>query len=157
VSDAYLILKWAHIVSSTVLFGTGAGIAFFFIRAQRAGDVRIVAAVAKDVVLADFLFTALAVVTQPVTGFALMWLGGYSWSLPWLQMSVVLYALIGCCWLPVVWLQIRMRDLAVSAAANNADLGADYRRYYKLWFALGWPAFIGVLAVFYLMVTKPVL
>ena len=156
-TDAYLILKWAHIVSSTVLFGTGAGIAFFFVRAQRTRDVRVIAAVGKDVVLADFLFTAIAVVTQPVTGFALMWLAGYSWSLKWLQLSALLYVLIGCCWLPVVWLQIRMRDLAIAAASNNAELGADYRRCYKLWFALGWPAFIGVLAVFYLMVVKPVL
>ena len=156
-SDAYLILKWAHIVSSTVLFGTGAGIAFFFVRAQRTRDVRVIAAVSRDVVVADFLFTAIAVVTQPVTGLALMRLAGYSWSLAWLQLSALLYVLIGCCWLPVVWLQIRMRDLAIAAAENDTHLGADYRRYYRLWFVLGWPAFIGVLAVFYLMVKKPLL
>jgi uncharacterized membrane protein len=155
--NAYLIIKWAHIISSTVLFGTGAGIAFFFVRAQRTRDVRVIAAVSRDVVLADMLFTAVAVVTQPVTGFALMWLAGYSWSLRWLQLSALLYVLIGCCWLPVVWLQIRMRDLAIVAASNNAPLGPVYQRYYKLWFALGWPAFIGVLAVFYLMVAKPAL
>ena len=154
---AYLIVKWAHIISSTVLFGTGAGIAFFFVRAQRTNDVRVIASVAKDVVLADMLFTLVAVVTQPVTGFVLMWLTGYSWSLRWLQLSALLYVLIGCCWLPVVWLQIRMRDLAIVAASNNTTLDPDYQRYYKLWFALGWPAFIGVLAVFFLMVAKPLL
>jgi uncharacterized membrane protein len=157
VTEAYLIIKWAHIISSTVLFGTGAGIAFFFVRAQRTNDVRIIAAVSRDVVLADVLFTAVAVITQPVTGFALMWLAGYSMSMRWLQLSALLYVLIGCCWLPVVWLQIRMRDLAISAVSNATSLDPDYQRYYRLWFVLGWPAFIGVLAIFYLMVAKPAL
>jgi uncharacterized membrane protein len=155
VSSAYLLLKWAHIVSSTVLFGMGAGIAFFFIRAQHTGDVRIIAAVGKEVVLADTIFTAAAVVTQPVTGLAMMWVAGYSWTLSWIWASIVLYFLIGCCWLPVVWLQIRMRDMAATAAASGSDLSALYFKYYRRWFALGWPAFIGVLVVFYLMVGKP--
>jgi uncharacterized membrane protein len=154
-SGYYLLIKWVHIVSSTVLFGMGAGIAFFFVRAQRTGDVRIIAAVSRDVVLADAMFTAAAVVTQPATGLAMVWLAGYSWTLPWIQMATALYVLIGCCWLPVVWLQIRMRDMAVAAAATGSPLGSAYQRYYRCWFALGWPAFIGVLVVFYLMVAKP--
>jgi uncharacterized membrane protein len=155
--NVYLFVKWLHIVSSTVLFGTGAGIAFFFVRAQRTGDVRVIAAVGRDVVLADMLFTAVAVVTQPVTGFMLMTYAGYPWTTPWLQSSALLYVVAGCCWLPVVWLQIRMRDLAVVAAAAQAALTAEYRSCYRLWFGLGWPAFICVLAVFYLMVAKPAL
>ncbi len=154
-SSAYVLLKWAHIVSSTVLFGMGAGIAFFFIRAQRTGDVRVIAAVGREVVLADAVFTAAAVVTQPVTGFAIVWVAGYPWTLPWILASVVLYVLIGCCWLPVVWLQIRMRDMVIAAAATGSALSAEYRRCYRWWFGLGWPAFLGVLVVFYLMVAKP--
>jgi uncharacterized membrane protein len=157
VSDLYVFLKWTHIVSSTVLFGMGAGIAFFFLRAQRTRDVRVIASVGRDVVLADALFTVAAVVTQPVSGIAMMRLAGYSWTLPWIQMSIVLYVIIGCCWLPVVWLQIRMRDMALAAAANASALPPLYYRCYQWWFALGWPAFIGVLVIFYLMTAKPAL
>jgi uncharacterized membrane protein len=151
----YPLIKWLHIISSTVLFGTGAGIAFFFLRAQRTRDPRIIAAVARDVVLADLIFTATAVILQPVTGMALAVIAGYTLLTPWLMLSIVLYGLIGCCWLPVVWLQMRMRDLAVDAADHDLPLPALYQLYYRRWLALGWPAFIGVLVVFYLMVAKP--
>jgi len=151
----YLLIKWVHIVSSTVLFGTGAGIAFFFVRAQRTLDPKIIAAVGRDVVLADLVFTATAVVLQPVTGVALALLAGYPPSTPWLVASVALYVLVGCCWLPVVWLQMRMRDLAIDAAAHDLPLPLVYELYYRRWFVLGWPAFFGVLVIFYLMVAKP--
>lgn len=154
-SAAYLWLKWAHIVSSTVLFGLGAGIAFFFLRAHRSGDVRVIAAVSREVVLADALFTATAVVTQPLTGFGMVWLAGYPLSLPWISLSMLLYVAIGCCWLPVVWLQIQMRNLASAAANAGTALPPQYYRYYRWWFGLGWPAFGGVLVIFWLMVTKP--
>lgn len=150
----YLVVKWVHILSSTVLFGTGAGIAFFFVRAQRTGDPKVISAVAGDVVLADMLFTLTAVILQPATGIWLAVHTGYPLSTPWLLWSVGLYVLVGCCWLPVVWLQIRMRDLALAAAAG-VPFADSYRRYYRWWFSLGWPAFIGVLAIFYLMVVKP--
>ena len=150
----YLLIKWVHILSSTVLFGTGGGIAFFFVRAQRTADPTVIAAVAGDVVLADMIFTLTAVVLQPLTGIWLAVRAGYL-STPWLQWSVGLYVLVGCCWLPVVWLQIRMRDMAVEAAAANVPFAASYQRYYRRWFVLGWPAFIGVLVIFYLMVVKP--
>jgi len=154
-SHLYLWLKWTHIVSSTVLFGMGAGIAFFFIRAQRTEDVRVIAAVGRDVVIADAIFTASAVILQPLTGFGMALLGGYPLSVGWLRWSIALYVLIGACWLPVVGLQIRMRNLAARAAEEGAGLPAAYFRCYRWWFALGWPAFIGVLVVFYLMVAKP--
>jgi uncharacterized membrane protein len=154
-SSWYPVIKWLHIVSSTVLFGTGAGIAFFFLRAQRTGDTKIIAAVGRDVVLADMVFTATAVVLQPVTGIALAFMAGFPLSSLWLVWSMVLYVLVGCCWLPVVWLQMRMRDLAIVATANGSPLPAAYQRCYRWWFALGWPAFTGVLVIFYLMVTKP--
>ena len=154
-SSWYLFVKWMHVVSSTVLFGTGAGIAFFFLRAHRTGDVRIMASVGREVVLADMVFTATAVVLQPVTGIALALIAGYPLSSPWLLLSILIYGLIGCCWLPVVWLQMRMRDLAIVATANGSPLPAAYQRCYRWWFALGWPAFTGVLVIFYLMVTKP--
>ena len=80
----YPLIKWLHIVSSTVLFGTGAGIAFFFLRAQRSGDVKIIAAVSREVVLADMIFTVSAVILQPVTGIALARIAGYPLSTPWL-------------------------------------------------------------------------
>jgi uncharacterized membrane protein len=150
-----LLTKWLHIVSSTVLFGTGAGIAFFFLRAQRTSEPKIIAAVSREVVLADMIFTATAVVLQPVTGVALARMAGYPLTTPWLLLSFALYGVAGCCWLPVVWLQIRMRDLAMGAAERDLPLSAPYQRYYRWWFTLGCPAFTAVMVIFYLMVAKP--
>jgi uncharacterized membrane protein len=156
-SSWYLLIKWTHIISSTVLFGTGLGIAFFFFRAQRTGDSRIIVAVGRDVVLADLVFTATAVIVQPVTGVALALMAGYRLSTPWIVLSIALYALIGCFWMPALWLQVRMRNLAAEAANNGQPLPVLYGIYYRRWFVLGWPAFIGVLVIFYLMVAKPLL
>jgi uncharacterized membrane protein len=151
----YLAIKWLHILTATVLFGTGAGIAFFFLRAQRTGNPAIISAVSREVVLADMVFTATAVILQPVTGIALALMSGYPLSTPWLALSMVLYVLIGFCWLPVVWLQIQMRDLAIDAAKHDLRLPVVYHLYHRWWFTLGWPAFIGVMVILYLMVAKP--
>lgn len=151
----FFLIKCLHIVSATVLFGTGAGIAYFFVRAHRTRDAKVVASVGRDVVLADAVFTATAVILQPATGIALALMAGYPLRAPWLLLSIALYGLVGSCWLPVVWLQIRMRDLAIDAANHELPLPVVYRVYYRRWFWLGWPAFIGVLVIFYLMVSKP--
>jgi uncharacterized membrane protein len=150
----YLIFKWLHILSSTVLLGTGAGIAYFFLRACRTRDVRVIAAVSRDVVRADLMFTAVAVVVQPMTGYALMQLSGLPFDLPWIRTSLVLFVLVGCCWLPVVRLQLRLRDLAVAEAEQGTELPPAFTRLYRLWFVLGWPSFAGVLVIFWLMVAK---
>jgi uncharacterized membrane protein len=154
-SGLYLWLKWLHVVSSSVLFGTGLGIAFFMWRAHRTRDARIIVAVARNVVLADTVFTASAVVIQPVTGFLLMRMMGYPLTLGWLRVSIALYVLIGCCWLPVLWLQIQLRNFAAGAVRNGMPLPVAYFRYFRWWLSLGWPAFLGVLIVFALMVGKP--
>lgn len=154
-SEMYLALKLLHILSSTVLFGTGLGTAFSMWRAHRQGDPRVVAAVARNVVLADWVFTTPAVIVQPLTGLALIHLLGYPLTAPWLLASFVLYGIVGACWLPVVGLQLRMRRLADAAVARGEPLSGPYHRYFRLWFALGWPAFLGVIAIFALMVWKP--
>lgn len=151
----YLALKLVHILSGAVLFGTGAGIAFFMLRAHATRDPASVAAVARIVVLADYVFTATAVAVQPVTGLMLIHLQGYSLTEPWLVAAYGLYVLTGVCWLPVVWLQLRMKALAARAASEGEALPALYDRYFRLWFALGWPAFAAVLGIYWLMIAKP--
>ena len=153
----YLLLKWLHILSSTVLFGTGVGSAFYKLLADRGGNLQNIAQTNKHVVLADWLFTTPTVIIQPVTGVMLTQVLGFPLSSSWLVASVVLYVLTGLCWLPVVFLQIRMSKLADAALANNAALGADYQRMARQWFWLGVPAFIAMVAIFYLMVFKPAL
>lgn len=152
---AYFLLKWLHVIGATVLLGTGAGIAFFMLMAHRSGDVRVIAGVARIVVLADYVFTATAVVAQPVTGVLLARWVGYSLAEGWIVASIVLYLLIGACWLPVVWMQSRMRDLAVAAAAAGETLPAEYHRLFRRWFAFGFPAFTALLAIFWLMIARP--
>ena len=151
----FFILKMIHILSGAVLFGTGAGIAFFMLRAHRTNDPATVAAVGRIVVLADFVFTATAVVVQPATGVVMILMQGWPPFAPWLVGAYVLYALIGVCWLPVVWMQLRMTRLAEAAVEAGTALPAAYHRLFRWWFALGWPAFAGVLAVYWLMIAKP--
>ncbi|MRD47571.1 DUF2269 family protein [Caenimonas koreensis DSM 17982] len=153
--NTYLVLKWLHVVSSTVLFGTGIGIAFFKWMADRAGDVHVIRVVNERTVLADWMFTLPAVVLQPVTGLAMAWVAGYPLASGWLLVSQGLYLVAGGCWLPVVWLQLRMRDLARAADDGNSPLPAQYRAYARAWFWLGVPAFCSLIAVFGLMVFKP--
>ena len=152
---AYFLLKWLHVIGATVLLGTGAGIAFFMLLAHRSGDVRLIAGVARIVVLADYVFTATAVVAQPVTGVLLARWVGYSLTEGWIVASVALYLLTGAFWLPVVWMQSRMRDLAAAAAAAGEELPAEYHRLFRRWFAFGFPAFTAVLAIFWLMIARP--
>jgi uncharacterized membrane protein len=149
------IIKILHIVGASVLFGTGMGIAYFMLMAHRSGNIPVLAQTASHVVFADIIFTAVAVVVQPLTGVALVHLRGYAFSETWIWMSLALYVFIGFCWLPVVWLQMQMKHMATSAAERGAALDPAYFRYFKIWFALGWPAFISVLAIIGLMVIRP--
>jgi uncharacterized membrane protein len=156
-ADHYTLLKLVHVLSSTLLFGTGLGTAFFQWQAHRSGDVRAIAATARHVVLADFLFTTPAVILQPLTGFLLARMVGYEFTAPWLMLAMVLYLVAGACWLPVVAIQMRVRDLASDAVARGAPLPEHYHRLMRAWFALGWPAFLAVALTFWLMVRRPAL
>lgn len=149
------LLKWIHILSATVLFGTGLGTAFHGLATNLRGDLHATVAGNKNVVLADWIFTTPAVLIQPATGVALALREGWPLDSPWILASVGLYVFVGACWLPVVWLQMRMAQIAEACLATGAPLPEDYRRYFWRWFALGWPAFIAMLVIFWLMVDKP--
>ena len=151
----YVLVKTLHVISSTILFGTGIGSAFYMLMASLHRDAAVAHFVVRRVVLADWLFTTPAVVVQPITGVYLAHLAGFPYSSTWLAVSIALYVVAGACWLPVLWLQMRMRDLAAEAAALGAALPDAYRRYFRAWFALGVPAFLALVVVFYLMVAKP--
>ncbi len=153
----YVVWKWLHVLSSTLLFGTGIGTAFFMFVANRTGDVRAIAVVTRHVVIADWIFTATTVIFQPFSGWMMMQLAGIPWTARWIWMSFALYAVAGICWLPVVWIQMELRHMANEAAATGAPmLPARYWRYERAWIVLGIPAFTSLVIVFYLMVAKPV-
>lgn len=151
----YYLLKYLHVIGATVLLGTGAGIAFFMLMAHRSGDVRLIAGTARIVVVADYLFTATAVVAQPVTGLLLAKTAGYPLGEGWIVASILLYLLTGAFWLPVVWMQSQMRNLARAATDAGTPLPELYHRLFRLWFAFGFPAFGAVLLIFWLMITRP--
>jgi len=151
----YFLLKFLHVIGAAVLLGTGAGIAFFMLLAHHTGDAKVIAAVARIVVIADFLFTATAVVAQPVTGILLAREVGYPLSEGWIALSMILYVVTGLFWLPVVWMQARMRALAATADETGAPLPRAYHRLFRWWFAFGFPAFAAVLAIFWLMIARP--
>lgn len=151
----YVIVKWLHILSSTFLFGTGIGSAFYMFFASLSRDVRAIAIVVRYVVLADWLFTTTTIIIQPLTGFYLIHLAGFPMTSKWILWSIGLYFLAGACWLPVVWLQMQMRRFAHEAVENNTDLPPVYWRYLRIWVLLGIPAFLALVVVFYLMVAKP--
>jgi uncharacterized membrane protein len=153
--EPYFLLKLAHVLGACILFGTGLGIAFFMWMANRAADVAVIAATARIVVIADTVFTAVAVVAQPVTGAVLADVLGVSLWSRWIVAALTLYLMVGACWLPVVAIQIKMRDLAAAARDAGAPLPPQYHRLFRTWFILGWPAFAGMIGIFILMIVKP--
>jgi len=153
--DIYFLVKTLHILSSTILFGTGIGIAFFMFRSFSNNNIQQKLYAANNTVLADYIFTLPAVIIQPISGFWLVWQSGYSWSEPWLIKSYFLYLLAGLCWLPVVCIQLQLKKILVQHGASTEALAKRYNTLFKIWFLLGWPAFISLLIIFYLMVAKP--
>jgi uncharacterized membrane protein len=151
----YLILKFLHVLGAIVILGTGSGIAFFMLMAHLGRDAAFVARTAAVVVKADLLFTATAVIAQPVTGYLLLRETGIPLTEGWVVAALCLYAVAGVFWLPVVWIQARMRDLAAAAAAGGAPLPPAYHRLFRVWFAFGFPGFGSVLAIVWLMIAKP--
>jgi uncharacterized membrane protein len=148
--NAYLAIKLAHILSGTILFGTGLGTAFFMLRAYVVGDRHAMRRTADSVVLADWLFTTPAVAMQLVTGLWLTHMVGIAWTTIWFRAVLALFVLTGICWLPVVWIQIRIRDML----RDGASVG-DCRLLMRIWVALGVPAFASIVVIFGLMVYKP--
>jgi len=153
----YLIIKWIHIISATLLFGTGLGSAFYKLLTDRSKNTQAIAITNKIVVLADWLFTTPTIIIQPVTGYILMTKSGYDFTQSWLLLSLILYIIAGFCWLPVVFLQIKMRNLSLTASKDNSSLPAKYWHYTRIWFYFGIPAFISMVVIFYLMTNKPIL
>lgn len=150
----YLILKYLHIISAILLFGTGLGSAFYKWMADRSGDIHHIAITNKNVVLADWLFTTPTVIFQPISGVWMASLVGLPLTTPWIMWSLILYFIAGVCWLPVVYLQIKMQKIAALALKENTELPSVYWRYTKIWFALGVPAFLAMVLVVLLMTFK---
>ena len=154
--NEYLIVKTLHIISATLMVGTGFGTAFYLFFANRSGSVPAQAVVSRLVCRADWWFTTPAVIFQPLSGLWMMWYTGMSWSMAWIVWAVVLYVLAGICWLPVVALQLRMAKTAQAAAARgDTELPASYWRDARRWELLGYPAFCAMVVVYFLMVLKP--
>lgn len=151
--ELYPVLRLVHTLGAAVLFGSGAAIAFFMLMAWRSGERAGFALVARHVVLADWVFTASAVILQPLSGLALAHVAGWSLTAPWLLASIGLYLFIGVCWLPVVWIQMRVKRRL--AETTGPVIPKDVHRLMRIWFALGWPAFAALIALVWLMITKP--
>lgn len=152
--DNYLLLKYLHILCAFVLAGTGAGIAFFMFMASRTKNIAVIASTARHVVLADWIFTAPAILGQFITGTLLMKKLQYSFESPWFMAVFSVFMFIGCCWLPVVFIQYRLKKFATEAETSGVLNDAFYRLI-KYWIALGIPAFTGILIILWLMVFKP--
>ena len=151
----YLILKWMHIVSSVLLVGTGFGSAFYMFFVNKSKNLEAQVIVSRLVCRADWWFTTPTVILQPITGIAMATIAGWPLTTPWIIISLVLYVFAGVCWLPVVWIQLRMAKLAQLALQNKSGLPTAYWRLAKVWEWLGYPAFIAMVVIFYLMVNKP--
>ena len=152
----YLLIKYIHILSSTILFGTGIGSAFYMFMANRTKNVANIYFATRFVVIADWIFTTPSIIIQLITGLLLINLGGYELTSHWIILALILYILAGLCWLPVVYMQIKMRDMAKFALENNSNLSDIYWKMDKIWILLGSLAFPFVMVVFYLMVFKPI-
>ncbi|MFK8067704.1 MAG: DUF2269 family protein [Gammaproteobacteria bacterium] len=153
--DLYFFIKTLHIISSTILFGTGLGIAFFMFRSHFTNDLHEKLYATRNTVLADYLFTLPAVIAQPLTGFWLIINGGYEWTESWLVITFVLYIAAGLCWLPVVWIQIQLKKILLQCVTEGSELPNRYYNLFRIWLILGLPAFVSLIIIFFLMVMKP--
>ncbi len=151
------VIRWLHIIGATLLLGTGAGIAFFMVMAHRTKDAKIIAHTSHIVVIADWIFTASAVILQPITGVLLAQNIGWPLTEGWVLWSLLLYVFVGLFWLPVIWIQHQMMLIAKHALQDTTELPARYFKLFNIWFICGFPAFLGVLAIIWLMVSRPVL
>ena len=153
--EYYFVTKWLHILSATLMFGTGFGTAFYMFVTNRSGNVQAISVVSQWVVRADWWFTTPSIIFQPISGLLMAHWLGYPYTSYWLVLSMVLYLVAGACWLPVVWLQLKMRDMAQIAARDQMPLPERYWRFERIWTILGFPAFISLMVVYWLMVSKP--
>lgn len=151
----YFFIEYLHVLGAIVILGTGTGIAFFMLMAHRSRDAAFIARTAEVVVIADFMFTLSAVTLQPVTGGLLMWMSSTGITEGWLLTSLGLYAIAGVFWVPVIFMQVEMRDLARAASASGAPLPPRYFTLFRRWFLFGIPGFGSVMAILWLMVAKP--
>ncbi len=154
--DLYTLIKTLHILSSAILFGTGIGIAFFMFRSCFTTNVHEKFYAARNTVLADYLFTFPAVAIQPVSGVILIDMAGFDWTDLWLMATYIIYLIAGLFWLTVVWIQIQLKNMCKKASECGTKLPERYHKLFKIWFLLGWPAFAGLIVVFYLMIAKPI-
>jgi uncharacterized membrane protein len=152
----YFLVKYLHVLGAIVILGTGSGIAFFMLMAHRSGDAAFIARTAATAVIADMLFTLTAVLLQPVSGGVLMMLSSTALTERWLMSSLGLYAVAGLFWVPVIFMQREMRDLARNAAQQGQPLPPRYFALYRRWFLFGIPGFGSVMAILWLMIAKPV-
>ena len=151
----YFLVKYLHVLGAIVILGTGSGIAFFMLMAHRSGDAAFIARTAATVVFADMLFTLTAVLLQPVSGGVLMTLSATAFTERWLMTALGLYAVAGLFWVPVIFMQIEMRDLARAAASQNQPLPPRYFALIRRWCLFGIPGFGSVTAILWLMIAKP--
>ena len=151
----YFLVKYLHVLGAIVILGTGSGIAFFMLMADVSRDAAFIARTAATVEFADMLFTRTAVILQPVSGGILMAMSSTSLAERWLVTSLALYAVAGLFWIPVIFMQIEMRDLAAIAAAQNAVLPPRYFALFRRWVLFGIPGFGSVMAILWLMIAKP--
>lgn len=154
---SYLAIKYIHIISMLLLVGTGLGSAFYKWMADRNGNISLIVSTNRHVVYADWFFTTPAIIVQPLSGLYLAYMLDISIATDWLLVSLLLYVLAGICWIPVVWLQIKMHKLAVWADSAQQSLPPLYWRYVKIWTGLGIPAFLSMLAIIFLMIFKPLI
>ena len=154
--NSYLIIKSIHILSSTIIFGTGIGIAFFMFRSHFTSSVEQKYYAISNTVLADYLFTFPAAVLQPATGAWLVWKAGFSWNDLWLLLTYILYFVAAICWIPVIFIQIKLKSILKACLEKNSPLPNFYFKLFRIWFSLGWPAFIALTIIFFLMVVKPI-
>jgi uncharacterized membrane protein len=151
----FFLIEYLHVLGAIVILGTGTGIAFFMLMAHRSGNAEFIARTAATVVIADMLFTLTAVLLQPVTGGLLMMLSSTSLSERWLLASLALYAIAGLFWVPVIFMQIEMRDLARLAAERDQPLPPRYFALFRRWFLFGIPGFGSVMIILWLMIAMP--
>jgi uncharacterized membrane protein len=149
-------IKFVHLIAAAAMLGTWLGIAVFMLLAHRSGNTSVVALTSRFAVSTEFIVMVAAVALQPISGFALAWAIGLSPTDEfWIVLSLGFYVLVAAAWLAALRVEIRIRDMARQAALDGVPLPDAYRRLFRFYSALVWPALAVTAVLFALMIWQP--
>lgn len=145
-------LVFIHVVSAVIFIGNIVTVAFWKLKAEFSRDPAHIHRTAKNIMVADYIFTIPSNIGLLISGFLLAFQSSYPLTeINWLTLSLTLFIVTGILW--VVCLLPLQRKMIHYSQGNWDE--ANYKKVSRTWDALGTLATLIPLFILYLMVMKP--